>query len=139
MRAGLFSVPTSREFDAQGYLLGDEGQVVPGYVFVRTLPADAQLPERHLVLSEPGAPILPDAYQPVAADGQTEWDIPLMRAVYPGLADLVLQAEYRLPGDTDTDPVRRCWMADLPAGAVVLATDLPPVVWAEGTPDGGGL
>lgn len=129
MRSSLFSLPMSAQFDAQGYLLDAQGRVVPGFVRVATLPADTQGPDRVLVHSAPGRAI-PGQAIAVGVDGrQGAWTIAQLKAAKPQEARQILEAVYEVMENGQVER-RRSRLKDVPVGATVLATDLPPHVWA---------
>lgn len=131
MRSSLFSLPPDTPLSREGYPLDAEGASIPGYVAVGRIPAGVRgLPERLVIHAAPGAPLLPGVIA-VGVDGaEVDWTAAMLAGAVPEDAPYVLEATY-----LDADGVEvRCKMADLPADAIPLATQIVPHVWAGEVP-----
>lgn len=136
MRSSVFSVPASTPFDASGYLLDAEGQVVPGYVRATDpdlpVPADDEHPERHVVGAAHGYPVLPIALS-VAWDSaaQGPWELEAMAVAFPAIAPYVLEREVEVATEDGPVRVRQKMARAVPPGGVVVAEGLPPFLWTD--------
>jgi hypothetical protein len=145
MNASVFSIATGNatyRYNALGEVEveGPEGwHVLPGYLRETDadlpVPADAApgtQPERHILMGEPGRPVLDGAVS-IATMGDPAWYVAQLLAAYPDVAPYVLSRTYT-DGTLDESGelvVRRQKMARaLPLGAVVVAENLVDRVWA---------